>query len=85
MASRNGTATRVFSEVLTDPDRVLVIRISRRAPAPKCSGSGLPFDVFLDKSDSSILRGYVRNWLRDVRAALDATVLRDLIEQSGRT
>jgi len=68
--------------VLTDPDRVLVIPHLEARACTEVHRLGLPFDVFSTSRTSSILRGYVRNWLRDVRAALDATVLRDLIEQT---
>jgi hypothetical protein len=43
---------------------------------------GLSFLEFIMASPSSVLRGYVRSWLRDCYAAFDASGIGKLVENS---
>ena len=43
---------------------------------------GLSFSAFVEQSQSRILAGYVRAWLRDAFAAFNASAVRQLVEET---
>jgi hypothetical protein len=43
---------------------------------------GQSFSEFIQLTDSSVLRGYVRAWLRDTFAAFDGAGIKQLMEEA---
>lgn len=71
-----------FAEFLGSQSRILTIPHLEGRACTEVQRLGQPFGAFIETSESRMLAGYVRAWLRDVFGAFTAAGIQDLIEQS---
>ena len=71
-----------FSGFLTQRERVVTIPHLEARACTEVQRLGLSFGKFIEASESRMLVGYVRAWLRDAFAAFTAAGIQALIEQS---
>jgi hypothetical protein len=70
-----------FEEALSTAASIVIPHLEGRA-ATEVQQLGLSFSAFVDQTQSRILQGYVRAWLRDTSAAFTASPLQQLIEEA---
>ncbi len=73
-----------FSEFLKAGDRVVTIPHLEARACTEVQRQGVSFGSFIETSESRMLAGYVRAWLRDAFGAFTAAGLQDLIEQATK-
>lgn len=71
-----------FSDVLASSSRTITIPHLEARACTEVQRLGLSFGGFIEQSESRMLVGYVRAWLKDTFGAFTAGGIQDLIEQT---
>lgn len=70
-----------FEDALSTASSIVIPHLEGRA-ANEVQQLGLSFSAFVDQTQSLVLRGYVRAWLRDAFVAFNASPIQHLVEEA---